>query len=357
MSLPLTVRHAGGSYDVRFGPLERIGDEARACGLGGTALVVTDANVGPLYAQTVADALAAGGFSPHVLMVEAGEATKSARHLERVYDQALALGIDRKTTVFALGGGVVGDLAGYAAATLLRGLPLVQVPTTSISQVDSAIGGKTGINHSAGKNLIGAFWPPRLVYADPATLQTLPRREWTSGLAEAVKHALLSGSPLLDELLDDGPALLDRAPQTVARLVPLAASVKVGVVSADEREAGRRAFLNLGHTFGHALEATLGYGVLTHGEAVALGMKSALWLSEQLGGPLDPRAHRALDLLPTPRPDLPPLGDLLTAMRADKKSASGRIQFVLLRAVGDAYLTADVTEAAIGEAFEAAFRA
>ncbi len=365
----LTVRHADGSYAVRFAPLSGLGEAARDCGLSGRALIITDTNVGPLYAGAAAESLLASGFDPHVLTVPAGEATKSSEHLNRLYDQALAWGVERSTPVFALGGGVVGDLAGYLAATLLRGLPLVQVPTTSIAQVDSAIGGKTGINHAAGKNLIGAFWPPRVVFADTQTLSTLPPREWTSGLAEAVKHALLSGgkavdspradhseqAPLLDLILESGDALLRCDPATVARIVPAAAAVKCGVVSADERESGRRAFLNLGHTFGHALETRLGYGEVTHGEAVALGMQAALWLSERLSGDLDPRAWQALDLLPTPK--LLPLdpSDLLTIMRRDKKSTSGQIRLVLLRALGNPYLADDVSDEQIADAFATLF--
>ncbi len=347
----LTVRHAGGSYPVRFAPLAKLGEAARGVGLSGRALIVTDSNVGPLYADAVSDSLRASGFEPHVITLPAGEASKSVDHLSALYDRALTWGVERSTPIFALGGGVVGDLAGFLAATLLRGLPLVQVPTTSIAQVDSAIGGKTGINHAQGKNLIGAFWPPRLVFADTAALTTLPTREWTSGLAEAVKHALLDGGDLLNVILDSGDALLACDPATVSRIVPQAAAVKVGVVSADERESGRRAFLNLGHTFGHALETRLGYGTVTHGEAVALGMRAASWLSERLNEPLDPRAWQALDLLPTPT--LPSLdaAELLAIMRRDKKSSEGRIRLVLLRELGDPYLASDVPDAQIADAF------
>ncbi len=362
----LTVRHAGGSYPVRFAPLSAIGEAARDLGLSGRALIVTDTHVGPLYADAVSESLRASGIDPYVLTVPAGEASKSSEQLNWLYDQTLTWGVERSTPVFALGGGVVGDLAGFLAATLLRGVPLVQVPTTSIAQVDSAIGGKTGINHPAGKNLIGAFWPPRLVFADPHTLTTLPQREWTSGLAEAVKHALLSDAkvvnsgrgddfaqtPLLDLILDSGDALLACDPATVARIVPSAAAVKCGVVSADERESGRRAFLNLGHTFGHALETRLGYGTVTHGEAVALGMRAALWLSERLNGPLDRRAWQVLDLVPTPI--LPPLeiADLLAIMRRDKKNSGGHIRLVLMRVLGTPYLADDVPDEQITDAFE-----
>ncbi len=347
----LTVRHAGGNYPVRFAPLSELGDAARDVGLSGPALVVTDTNVGPLYAEAVSGSLQASGFDPHVLTIPAGEASKSSEQLNLLYDQALTWGVERSTPVFALGGGVVGDLAGFLAATLLRGLPLVQVPTTSIAQVDSAIGGKTGINHAAGKNLIGAFWPPRLVFADPATLTTLPPREWSSGLAEAVKHALLSGGELLDQILDSGDALLACDPATVAGIIPAAAAVKCGVVSADERESGRRAFLNLGHTFGHALETRLGYGTVTHGEAVALGMRAALWLSERLNGDVDERAWQALDLLPTPELPTLDVADLLAIMRRDKKNSGGQIRLVLLRALGDPYVADYVPDEQIIDAF------
>jgi 3-dehydroquinate synthase len=307
----------------------------------GRCLVVTDENVGALYADALLDALADARWEPRLVTLPAGETTKAYEHLHTIYDEALGWGIDRKTPVLALGGGVVGDLAGFAAATLLRGVPLVQLPTSLIAQVDSAIGGKTGINHRTGKNLIGAFYQPAFVCADVRTLESLPDREWTSGLAEVVKHALIADPGLYDFLEGSWPAVLERAPEVVPETVYRAAAIKAGVVSEDEREQGRRAILNFGHTFGHAIERVAGYGVFTHGEAVALGMRAALHLSHQLNPSLPLERINDLILhLPTP----PHLGDLSTerlmaAMKTDKKVDAGVLRLVLLHRLGEAYVT------------------
>ena len=343
------VSASGRSYAVRFEPLATAPLHLREAGLEGRALVVTDETVGPLHLGTLADALRADGRSVEALAVPAGEGSKSLGQLSAVYDWALGQGIDRQTPVLALGGGVVGDLAGFAAATLLRGLPLVHVPTTTIAQVDSAIGGKTGVNHAAGKNLVGAFHPPHLVLADPATLATLPDREFRSGLAEAVKHALVSDPDLADRIERDWPALTGRQPQETAALVRDAAAVKAAVVEADEREAGDRALLNFGHTFGHALEREAGYGTLAHGEAVALGMRAALHLSSSLiaGAVADRLAGRfeAADRLVARLAPPPPALDrdrLTAAMGSDKKRTAGGLRFVVLDDVGQARLASDV---------------
>jgi 3-dehydroquinate synthase len=287
------------------------------------------------------------------LVLPPGEATKSAAHLAAVYDWALGLGIDRRTPVLALGGGVVGDLAGFAAATLLRGLPLVQLPTSLIAQVDSAIGGKTGINHAAGKNLIGAFHQPRLVLADPATLRTLPQREWTGGLAEVVKAALIADAAFFDWLESNWSGIVAREPEVVAPLVRRAAAIKAAIVAEDEREAGRRALLNFGHTFGHAIERAAGYGTFTHGEAVALGMRAALHLSHALRPDVSFRRADAL-VARIPVPDgLADLrtADLMQATRTDKKRRGDRIRYVVLREPGAAHVTADVPPGAVEAAW------
>ena len=266
--------------------------------------------------------------------------------------------------MLALGGGVVGDLAGFAAATLLRGLPLVHLPTTTISQVDSAIGGKTAVNHPAGKNLVGAFHQPRLVLADPATLATLPDREFRSGLAEAVKHALIADAGLAGRLDRDWPSLAGRQPDVVARTVRDAAAVKAAVVEADEREAGDRALLNFGHTFGHALERQAGYGTLTHGEAVALGMRAALHLSSSLaegqvaGGLSGPFAEAdALVARLAPEPPALDRDALLAAMESDKKRTASGVRFVVLDAVGSARLADGVPAPMVRAAWDFALGA
>lgn len=343
----------GRGYPVHFVPLTAVPALLGDAGLPpGRVFVVTDANVAPLYGGLLEDALRDAGWTPRVEVLPAGERTKSMRHLQHLYDAALGWGIDRTTPVLALGGGVVGDLAGFAAATLLRGLPLVQVPTSLIAQVDSALGGKTGLNHAVGKNLVGAFHQPRFVAADLATLQSLPEREWTSGLAEVVKHGLIAGGALFDRLEAERGPLWAREEDVVARVVPPAAAVKARIVAEDEREQGRRAVLNLGHTFGHAVERVAGYGTFTHGEAVALGLRAAIHLSAALHPEADfARARRLVAALPTPDPGTLALDALVTAMQADKKVERGRLRFVLLRRVGDAYVRGDVPEALVRAAW------
>jgi len=346
------------SYAVHFEGLATAPAHLRAVGLDpGTVLVVTDETVAGLHLDPLADALRADGWQVAETAVPAGEGSKSLARYGDLLDWALSLGIDRATPLLALGGGVVGDLGGFAAATLLRGLPLVHLPTTTISQVDSAIGGKTGVNHAAGKNLVGAFHQPRLVLADPATLRTLPAREFRSGLAEAVKHALISDAALADRLRADWDALLDRQPDVVAPLVRDAAAVKARVVSADEFEGGLRATLNFGHTFGHALEKEAGYGVLTHGEAVALGMRAALHLSESLrlghvASALGPFAEaEALVARLAPAPPALDVDALMNAMATDKKRTAAGLRFVVLDAVGDARLAENVDETMVRAAW------
>ncbi len=341
-------------YEVVFRPLEAVPRLMRAAGLRpGRCLLVTDETVEALYRPVLEKALQADGWHPLVIVLPPGETTKSPDHLRRIYDAALTFGIDRKTPVLALGGGVVGDLAGFAAATLLRGLPLVQLPTTLIAQVDSALGGKTGINHPLGKNLIGAFHQPALVCADLRTLTTLPERAWTSGLAEVVKHALIADADFVAFLEAHMDALLQRRADVVAEAVRRAAAIKAAIVSEDEKERGRRALLNFGHTFGHAIELVAGYGHFTHGEAVALGMRAALYLSHRLHPDLAfARAEALVRRLPVPAGlNTCRVDDLMNAMQRDKKVEAGTLRLVLLRRLGEAYVTPAATLEQIREAW------
>lgn len=352
---PLTVGLPGGrGYAIRFAPLAAVPALMEAAGLRrGRCLLVTDAHVARHHAGRLQAALDGAGWTVRTCVVPPGETTKSPDHLQAIYDAALGWGIDRQTPLLALGGGVVGDLAGFAAATLLRGLPLVQLPTTLIAQVDSAVGGKTGINHAAGKNLIGAFHQPALVVADLATLATLPEREWTSGLAEVVKHALIADADLFARLEADWPAVAGRAADVIPGVLRRAVGIKVDVVSEDEREMGRRAILNFGHTFGHAIERVAGYGTFTHGEAVALGMRAALHLSHRLHPDLPlGRADALVRRLPVP-PGLAdlPTADLTRAMASDKKVQAGALRFVVLRRIGEAYVTGGVDAADVEAAW------
>ncbi len=352
---PLPVSLPGGrGYAIHVAALREVPRLMAEAGLRtGRCLVVTDTNVATLYQASLENALREAGWTPKTIALPPGEATKAPGPLQRIYDDALAWGIDRKTPVLALGGGVVGDLAGFAAATLLRGLPFAQLPTTLIAQVDSAIGGKTGINHAVGKNLVGAFHQPRLVCVDLATLSTLPSLEWTSGLAEVVKHAFIADVDFLDFLETNWPAVLARETGVVGEMVYRAAGIKAVVVSEDEREQGRRAILNFGHTFGHAIERVAGYGQFTHGEAVALGMRAALHLSHRLHPdlPLE-RAYRLARQLPVRNrlADLPEAA-LTQAMRFDKKVEAGTLRFVVLRRLGEAYVTSEASQADVEAAW------
>jgi len=312
---------------------------------GRRAAVISDETVAPLHGEMLMASLEAGGFRPTLHTVPAGEASKSMAHAETLCREMIRAGHDRKSFVVALGGGVVGDLAGFAAAIFYRGLPIVQIPTTIVAQVDSSVGGKTGVNVAEGKNLLGAFHQPRLVIVDPQTLRTLPDREFREGFAEAIKHAAIRDAPMLDDL-----AALDPADREVpAGLIARNIAIKARIVEADEHETlGIRALLNFGHTIGHGIEAAVPYGGLLHGEAIALGMRAALFLSERRAG-LDPAASRQITGLmekfglPLVLPESISTETVMARLSADKKFAAGAIRFVVLDAPGTARVTEDVT--------------
>lgn len=348
----------GRSYAIHFAPFRAIPQLLAAAGLRkGSCLIVTDTNVADLYLETLKGYLSKAGWSPLPgLILPAGERSKAPEMLQQIYDHALEAGIDRQTPVLALGGGVIGDLAGFAAATLLRGLPLVHLPTSLIAQVDSSIGGKTGINHTVGKNLVGAFYQPKLVCADLDALQSLPELEWTSGLAEVVKHGLIADADFAHDLSANWDRILRRDHDTVRRMVMQAAAIKAKVVSEDERETSLRAILNFGHTFGHAIERIAGYGQFTHGEAVAVGMRAALKVSVLLNPNLP---YTTIDSLLKRLPvrnsikDLDPK-TLTQTMYFDKKVLAGRLRLVLLRRIGSAYVTDKVSEEEISAGWDRA---
>ncbi len=315
--------------------------------------IVTDRTVAPLYLARVKQGLAKAGVAAIEIVIPAGESNKDWNTLNLVFDQLLAAGCGRDTTLIALGGGVVGDLTGFAAATYQRGIPLVQIPTTLLAQVDSSVGGKTAINHPLGKNMIGAFYQPRVVLADTATLKTLPDRELRAGLAEVIKHGLLGDAAFFAWLETNIEALLARDPPALAHAIRRSCELKAAIVAQDEREAGVRARLNLGHTFGHAIEAGIGFGVWLHGEAVAAGTLMAAELSRRLGyiGADDVSRVRQL-LLRTGLPVTgPALGTdtYLALMRRDKKASAGTIRYVLLKRLGEA-MVGNATDAEVGEA-------
>jgi 3-dehydroquinate synthase len=304
-------------------------------------VLVTNSMLSVLFGVKISKLQEELGSRLVIISLPDGEQFKTADSIDLIYSAMLKARCDRKTLVVAFGGGVVGDMAGFAAATYMRGVPFIQVPTTLLAQVDSSVGGKTGINHTLGKNMIGAFHQPLGVFVDTDFLATLPDRELRAGLAEVIKHALIADRYMVDWLLDHMTALLQRNPHDLARIVAHSCQVKASVVSADETEQGRRAILNFGHTFGHGLEAVLGFGTWLHGEAVGCGMCIAARLSH-MQGYLDAREVLLVDQLvqsaglPIRVPAMAATDKLIEAMLHDKKNENGRVVFVLLSPLGSA---------------------
>jgi 3-dehydroquinate synthase len=329
------------SYDIRIGA-GLIAQEAswEALPAATAALIVTNTTVAPLYLAPLRAALGTRYRCVFEVLLPDGEEHKDWATLNLVFDALLAKGCDRKTVLFALGGGVVGDMTGFAAASYMRGVPFVQVPTTLLAQVDSSVGGKTGINHPLGKNMIGAFYQPERVVCDLATLATLPARELSAGLAEVIKYGPIADMAFLDWIEANIDALMQRDAGALAHAVRRSCEIKADVVAQDERESGLRAILNFGHTFGHAIEAGLGYGEWLHGEAVGCGMVMALQLSRRLGLVDEAFVQRVAALIA--RAGLPTVGPALGAerylelMRVDKKAQAGQIRFVVIERPGQA---------------------
>ncbi len=320
------------------------------------AFVITDEHVIE-HADKVAAALGAAGFQPLRVSLSAGESQKSLAAAAYLYDQLAEAGADRQTLVVAVGGGVIGDLAGFVAATWNRGLPLLMVPTTLLAMVDSSVGGKVGINHPRGKNLIGAFHQPIGVWIDTAFLNTLPDREYRSGLAEVVKYGVILDAELFAYLEQHTAAILARDAECIRHLVARSCRLKANVVEQDEREeTGLRAILNYGHTFAHAFETVGGYGAWLHGEAVAAGMICASRLAERrglIGADVTERQRRLLQTFALPvAPQRWPVDDLLAVMRRDKKAVAGRLRFVLPKRLGEAALFNDVPEEDVRQVLE-----
>jgi 3-dehydroquinate synthase len=325
---------------------------------GGVAVVVTDQTVAPLYLDRTAAALRAAGARVSDIVVAPGEDAKSWQTLNSIFDALLKARIGRDALIVALGGGVIGDLAGFAAAVYQRGVPFVQVPTTLLAQVDSAVGGKTAINHPLGKNMIGAFHQPLAVVSDVATLASLPVRELQAGIAEVIKHGLALDAAFVDWLEWNIERLVARDAEALGYAVRRSCELKAQIVAEDEREAGARALLNFGHTFGHAIEAGSGYGKWLHGEAVAAGMVMAAELSRRQGmiGESDVERVRALIQrggLPIAGPRIAP-DRMIELMAVDKKAAQGKVRFVLLESIGKAVLKGGVDEGAVRKALLAA---
>jgi 3-dehydroquinate synthase len=315
--------------------------------------IVTNEVVAPLYLQALRDSLQAAGVATMEIVLPDGEQHKNWTTLNRVFDALVAARCERKTTLIALGGGVVGDITGFAAATYQRGVPFIQVPTTLLAQVDSSVGGKTAINHPQGKNMIGAFYQPRVVVSDMATLKTLPPREYRAGLAELLKHGIIRDAAFFDWLETNVDLLGAGDADALAVAVKRSCEIKAAVVATDEREEGDRALLNFGHTFGHAIETGFGYGAWLHGEAVAAGMALATDLSARLGMISGNDADRVRRLLE--RAGLPvsvsgmPLQRFRELMSVDKKAKDGRLQFILLRGIGTACIRSDIPGAELDQ--------
>ena len=345
------------SYDVHVaaGILGQAGELLAQSGFAGRRLaVISDDTVARLHAGALVSSLEAAAFQSTLHTVPAGEASKSMSRAESLCREMIRAGHDRKSGVVALGGGVVGDLAGFVAAIFYRGLPFVQIPTTIVAQVDSSVGGKTGVNVAEGKNLLGAFHQPRLVLVDLETLRTLPDREFHEGFAEAIKHAAIRDAAMLDDLAALDPASRDVPAELIARNI----AIKARVVEADEHETrGVRALLNFGHTIGHGIEAAVPYGGMLHGEAIALGMRAALFLSERHAGLAPDAAARIIGLLekfhlPQVLPESITTAAVMEKLGRDKKFAAGAIRYVVLGAPGSAMVTAGITSGDLREAIE-----
>ena len=341
MTVKVNVSLGDRSYPIHIGRnlLNALSADCVSRKLGNRCLLVSDRHVGKLYAKAFEGSLTAAGFETATIQVPAKESSKSRKWLFSVYDAALEHSMGRSSFMIALGGGVVGDLTGFAAATYMRGIPFIQVPTSLLAMVDSSVGGKTGINLPQGKNLIGAFHQPVAVYADLDTLASLPEREYRSGLAEVVKYGVIEDAWFFDSLETNVDALKSREMEALERVVSRCCEIKAEVVRFDEKECGVRAILNFGHTFGHALETCCGYGTLLHGEAVSIGMMYAAHLSREVAGLRQDeverieRLLRSMDLPVT----APPLewDDLFAVMQKDKKNQRKNPLFVLANRIGN----------------------
>ncbi|MFM8880172.1 MAG: 3-dehydroquinate synthase [Verrucomicrobiota bacterium] len=348
------------SYEIQVGTrlVATLGERCRRLKIGTRCAVITDAHVGKHYGEAAIKSLKVAGFTPTLITVEPGESSKGLATVQKCYDQLAAHRIERKSFIVALGGGVVGDLAGFVAATYLRGIAFVQVPTSLLAQVDSSVGGKVGVNLKAGKNLVGAFHQPRLVLCDLDTLTTLPEREFRSGVAEIVKYGVIHDGALFQRLEKQLDSLLSRQAATLSAIIARCCAIKAEIVSQDETETGLRATLNFGHTIGHAIENSSGYGKLLHGEAISIGQVAAAHLSarrmglpatdvlrikglfERLGLPTSLR-------LPDDKRD-----KLFSAMRLDKKVSAGEIHFVLAEKIGKAVWGQRVPDAEVNWALD-----
>lgn len=354
----LTVDFGDRSYPIHVGAgiMERTGELLQQAGLRGKVAVITNPTVAQLYLDPIHEALVEAGFQVLPVLIADGEEHKTLKSLATIYDRLIAERFERKSCVLALGGGVIGDLAGFAAATYLRGVPYVQVPTTLLAQVDSSVGGKTAVNHEDGKNLIGAFYQPKLVLIDVTVLRSLPRRELVAGLAEVIKYGIIADPHLFELLEQKMEKIIGLERELLTQIIVTSCAIKARVVEADEREDDYRAVLNFGHTIGHALESATGYRQFLHGEAVGVGIVKAAALSVQQGFCDQRSFERVIKLvkkagLPAEIPTGVSMQHLIQGMEVDKKAAGGKIKFVICEGIGKTrfhWLTAGEILSALG---------
>lgn len=347
------------SYDIVIGYdiAQEIVNFVKRAGYSQKALLITDTNVGPLYGQQVQALLAEAGLQAEVFQIPAGESSKNLTVANEVFTRAIELGLDRKSPVFALGGGVVGDLAGFVAATYMRGVPFVQLPTSLLAQVDSSVGGKVAVNHELGKNLIGAFYQPQAVFMELNYMKTLPQREIYTGLGEIIKYGIIYDEAFFQFLEENKAQVLALEPEALVHIIARSCEIKAAVVSQDEKEAGLRRILNFGHTIAHAIEKETGYVRYNHGEAVATGMIGAAYISRQLGLIGDEAFARVKNLVAAYKLPLQAHGVTVEAMYGDifhdKKTVGGKVTWVLMESIGRVICRNDVPETTVKEAMAA----
>ena len=332
---------------IGFDILKGISDILRDLGAGKKVVIITNPSVNKFYGEAVNSGLRGAGFDSHTVEVPDGEEFKTIREAERLYDELITLKVDRGSTIAALGGGVIGDLAGFIAATYMRGIPYIQIPTSLLAQVDSSVGGKTAVNHPEGKNMIGVFYQPRAVIIDTKTLRTLPREELLAGLAEVVKYGIIADADLFEYLERNIKAVLLLNHDALRYIIKTSCRIKGSVVELDEREAGYRAVLNFGHTIGHAIETLTQYRDFRHGEAISIGMVYAVRLSEEMGFCARDDSSRIESLLsniglPTQLPDLEP-DDIIASIYLDKEVRNDKIRFVLTEGIGKVKIEEDIS--------------
>ena len=341
---------------IGHGLEEKLQSFVKTAGFSQKALLITDTNVGPLYGEKVKSLLDEAGLETELVAIPAGESSKSLRIAERLYTKAIELGLDRKSPIFALGGGVVGDLAGFIAATYMRGIPFVQLPTSLLAQVDSSVGGKVAVNHALGKNLIGAFYQPKAVFMDLNFMKTLPKREIYTGLGEIVKYGIIYDRDFFEFLEQNQSAVLALEPEVAIHMIARSCEIKAAVVSEDEQEAGLRRILNFGHTMAHAIEKETGYMKYNHGEAVAIGIVGAADISFRLGMISQQEFQRVTSLVAQLHLPLEAEGCTVDAMYGDifhdKKTVAGKVNWVLMQSIGTVTCRNDVPADVVKAAME-----